>query len=83
MIYGVYAIRDLRTGYLSPTVDVNDSSALRNFRHAASRTESLFYTHPADYQLERIGSYDTDDGILVPEDHKLIARASDFVEVTK
>lgn len=81
MLYCVYCVRDLRTGYLSPTVDVNDSSAIRNFKHAATRVDSLFFSSPADYQLFRIGTYDTDDGVLVPEEHKLLATASDFVEV--
>lgn len=80
MIYGVYAIRDLKTGYLAPTVDVNNASAVRNFRHAASRVESLFYSSPADYQLFRIGTYDTEDGVLIPEQHELLASATDFQE---
>lgn len=82
MLYGVYCIRDLKTGYLSPTVDINDASAVRNFRHAASRVDSLFFSSPADYQLFRIGTYDTEDGVLVPEQHNLLATASDFQEVS-
>ena len=34
MKYGIYSIRDARTGFLPPTVDQNDSSAMRNFAHA-------------------------------------------------
>lgn len=81
MLYGVYAIRDLKTGYLAPTVDVNNASAVRNFSHAASRVDSLFYSHPADYQLFRIGTYDTEDGNFIPEQHELLASATDFQEV--
>lgn len=66
MIYGLYAIRDTKTGYLTPTVDHNDSSARRNFEHAVNQTESLFYSHPADYSLYKIGVYDTDTGRIEP-----------------
>lgn len=80
MIYGVYAVRDLKTGYLSPMVESNDAAAVRGFKHAATKVESLFFTSPADYQFFRIGTYDTDDGVLISEDHKLLASASDFVK---
>lgn len=83
MIYGLYSIHDLKAGYLAPTLDTNDDTALRNFRHAAQRVDSLFYSHPGDYQLERCGAFDVETGELILEDHKLIARASDFVEVSK
>lgn len=80
MIYGVFAIRDLKTGFLSPTIDLNNAAAVRNFRHAASRVDSLFFSSPADYQLFRVGTYDSDDGVLVPEQHELLATATDFKE---
>lgn len=66
MKYGVYAIRDVYTGFLTPTIEINDLVALRNFEHACSHTESLFYSHVRDYDLYRIGEYNTEDGALVP-----------------
>lgn len=67
MIYGVYAIRDLKTGFLTPTVDVNDQSAMRNFEHAVvSHPDSLFFSHPEDYTLFKLGEYDSDLGKLLP-----------------
>ena len=44
MKYGVYSIRDARTGFLPPTVDQNDSSAMRNFAHACMQKESLLFS---------------------------------------
>ena len=68
MIYPVYAIRDFKTGFLSPTCDVNDEAAIRNFEHTVlNATDSLFFSHPEDYALFRIGQYDSDKGSLVPE----------------
>ena len=62
MKYGIYAIRDSKTGFLPLNVDLNDASAMRNFEHAAMQESSLFFSHRADYDLCRLGSYDTDTG---------------------
>lgn len=66
MIQGVYCIRDFKTGFLSPMVDVNDLSAKRNFEHACMRQDSLFFSHPEDYALYKIATFDTDLGKLEP-----------------
>lgn len=68
MIYNVYAIRDSKTGFLQPTCEMNDASAMRNFEHAVmAGPDSLFFSHPEDYALYRLGSYDTDKGVILPE----------------
>lgn len=67
MKYSVYSIKDLKTGFLPPTVEMNDQSAIRNFEHACSNTQSLFFTHPGDYQFWRLGTYDTDTGELTSD----------------
>ncbi len=72
MVYGMYAICDEKTGFMSPTCDMNDNSAIRNFRNAMSRSDSLFAFAPADFRLYCIGSYDTDTGMLIGQDPKLI-----------
>lgn len=79
MIYGVFSIRDLKTGFLSVTVDVSDASAKRGFEHATRKPDSLFFTHPSDYSLYRVGSFDTDTGVLTSIDPDLICHATDFV----
>lgn len=69
MIYSVFAVRDFKTGFLTPTVDVNREAAVRNFEHAVLNSEdSLFFSHPEDYALFEIGQYDTDTGRLMPLD---------------
>lgn len=67
MIYNVYAMHDRCTGFLSPTLELNDDAALRHFEHALSQPVSdLFSTHPEDFSLYCIGSYDTNKGSLDP-----------------
>lgn len=64
----IYSIRDFKTGFLAPTVEPHDAVAQRNFEHAVLQSEqTLFFSHPEDYALFRIGSFDTDTGEIVSE----------------
>lgn len=77
--YGMYAIRDVKTGFLAPTLDMNDEAAIRNFEHACMRADSLFFTHAADYSLYRIGTYIAETGeieVIYPPAH--VVDASSF-----
>ena len=67
MKYGVYSVRDARTGFLPPTVDQNDSSAMRNFAHACMQKESLLFSHIEDYALCKIGEFDSSKGVITPQ----------------
>lgn len=79
MKFNVYAIRDIHTGFMTPTVDQNDASAIRNFRHGVMQAASLMHTHPKDYSLCRIGEYDTDTGVI---ESCLPVHIADAVEVS-
>lgn len=67
MIYGMYSVKDLKTGFLPVTTDMNDLSAMRNFEHACMNTDSLFFTHASDYQLFKVGTFDTETGEITIE----------------
>lgn len=80
MIYGVYAIKDAKTSFMPCNVDYNDASAIRNFEHAVMAPDSLMRSHPADYTLYRLGSYNTETGLIVSEaDPQQIADAAAIV----
>ena len=64
MKYPIYSIRDAKTGFMSPTVDMNDPAAVRNFEHALRNSASLMNSHPNDYSLFRIGEFDTETGAV-------------------
>lgn len=64
MKYGVYSIRDIRTGFLNLAIDVNNSSAERNFRHACKDTNSLMHSHSSDYALFKVAEFDNETGII-------------------
>lgn len=64
----MYSIRDVKSGFLSPTLEMADEIAIRNFEHAfmVSDKNSLFYTHAADYSLYCIAEFETDSGVVTP-----------------
>lgn len=66
MKYGLYAIRDIKTGFMTPTMDINDESAVRNFYHSVQNSEGILYTFASDFSLFRIGEFDSDSGQIVP-----------------
>lgn len=65
MNFGVYAIRDVKSGFMSPTVEVNNEVAIRNFVYAVLHNE-MFDSFASDYSFYRIGDFDTDTGTLKP-----------------
>lgn len=67
MLCPMYAVRDSLTGFMTPTVDANDASAMRGFQHAVKATRDVMHTYPEDFSLYRIGAFDTDTGVLHPE----------------
>ncbi len=66
MILGIYSIYDKKTGYLTPTVDQNDAAAKRNFEHAMMQESNLLFSHPEDYALHKLGSFNTETGEIIP-----------------
>lgn len=63
------SVRDLKTGFFSPTTEHNKQSAIRNFynmiRNAA--TDSLLHYAPSDFDLYVIGTLDIETGVIEPE----------------
>lgn len=66
MITNLYSIKDNLTGYLSILSDENDASAIRNFEHAIAQKNNLFYSHASDYELYHIGTFNSENGEIVP-----------------
>lgn len=65
MIYPVISIRDNKTGYLPVQVDQSVEAAKRNFEFAINKSDSLMYAYAQDYDLFKVGEFDTETGILV------------------
>ena len=72
MVFGVYSIRDKYTGFMQPSLDVNDQAAVRNFANAikSANDGSIMAFAPADFDLYKLGTFDSDKGIFetqIPE----------------
>lgn len=68
MIFGVYCIEDLKSGFLTPTIEINDNVARRNFEHAIMSGGNVMITHQEDFRLMKLGEFDSDTGRIVPAD---------------
>lgn len=66
MVYFIYSMRDKHTGFVSPTFDLNDQTASRNFSMALSKSEGVLGFAPSDFDLYCIGTWDTDSGVITP-----------------
>lgn len=72
MVFGVYSIRDKYTGFMQPSLDVNDSAAIRNFANALSNANdgSIMAYKPSDFDLYKLATFDSEKGTfetMVPE----------------
>lgn len=79
MKFPVYSIRDVHTGFMSPTIDQNDAAATRNFGHAVMQSASLMNSHPKDYALYHIGEFNSDNGEIVPCMPELVVDAFSLI----
>lgn len=66
----VYVVRDRLVGFLSPIVDENDNTAMRNFERAMLTEQKDTPRMIEDFSLYFIGTFDTADGrfeSIIPE----------------
>lgn len=82
MIYTVVSVRDFKSGFLPPTCDLNDMTAIRNFESAVLNVDShnLFFSHPEDYALFRLGTFDSDTGRFELDDLVELVTAAQVVD---
>lgn len=66
MNFGLYSIRDVKTGFMTPVMEANDSAAARNFFHSVVRSDGIFSSYAQDFSLYRIADFDVDSGTVVP-----------------
>lgn len=66
MIYHLYAIRDVKTGFMTPVMEVNDAAAIRNFYHSVQNSEGILYTFAQDFTLFRIADFDSETAQVTP-----------------
>jgi hypothetical protein len=76
----VYSMRDLKSDFMAPNFSTNDAVAVRSFESAIEQSHDVLFTHRSDFQLFRIGSFDTETGHIDSEELPvLIADGKDVV----
>lgn len=67
MIQKIYCLRDVKVGFLSPALHEQDILAVRSLENVLrSPSASLLDTHPDDFSLYCVGSFDTISGVISP-----------------
>lgn len=78
MKYAIYSVRDILNGFGALMCDHNDKTAIRNF---CAAFRSAAGVDSRDYDLFRIGTFDTETGMIVPESSPaLIFRGIDLIK---
>lgn len=66
MMQGIYSIRDVKTGYMNPVIEPNNSVATRNFANAVMQGTGVLYSHAGDFDLYKLADFDSDSGVITP-----------------
>lgn len=68
MIKGVYAVKDVKTSFWPPHVQVNDVAARREFENLVNSSHNEFMQQNyADCELWKLGEYDDQTGAIVSD----------------
>lgn len=62
MKVSVYAMRDKLSGFQTPTFELNDDIAIRNFSYAINRKDTLLFAAAKHFDLYKFGTFDSDTG---------------------
>ena len=79
----LYAIKDVKSGFSDPCVQVNDAVAVRSFQLQVPRMSNDLGIPLSDFQLWRVGQFDIDSGMLRPETPELILDGASLLPQAK
>lgn len=68
MKYPLYCIRDVKAGFDFPFPERSDATAIRTFNYQINKVGTQFNMFPKDYDLYRVGEFDTDKGVVISDD---------------
>ena len=80
MFLVMYAVFDSASGvYDRPFCARSEGEAIRSFTDVACDCDHPIGRHPEHYSMFRVGSFDDNDGEIIPESAKCVARAHELV----
>lgn len=67
MIYIVTSVRDIRAQvFMPPVCETSEATAIRNFAYGINNSGIMNFA-PKDFDLWKIGKFDTEKGTIEPE----------------
>lgn len=60
-------IKDELTGFQNVIGERSEETAIRSFCQAINNPEAIMYANREDFSLWKLGEYDSDTGVIVPE----------------
>lgn len=84
MRLNIYTIYDTACGaYMRPFFSQSDGEAVRSFSDISLDAEHPIGKHPEDYSLHRIGSFNDQNAIIIPETKECMATALELIALSK
>ena len=81
MKYPMYSYRDVKVGFMPPQCDQSDQSAIRGFAFAINGNNGMMNFAPQDFDLYKVGEFDTDKGTVKQITPVLIVSGINVLEV--
>lgn len=69
----IYSVRDQYTGFGQPFTAASDAVAIRDFKIACNKADSLLCASPKDFDLMCLGTFDPDLGVICSEAPVIVA----------
>lgn len=76
MKYPVYSIRDQKVGFMAPRVEQSDQTMIRSFAYEINAREGIMNFSPKDFDLYKIGVFETEDGTFAGHMPELVVNGS-------
>lgn len=66
MVMVIASMKDELNGFMNLFLEKSNDIVKRNFMHtlAVAEPSSLFYSHPEDYSVWVVGTFDSDTGVV-------------------
>lgn len=81
MKYKVYSLYDsVANEYLAPTIEPSDAVVRRSVENALAKNDSLLATHAKDFSMRVVGEWDSELGILTPQQPYTVFNVSALVK---
>lgn len=79
MTYKLYSVRDKKSGFWAPRIEINEAVAVRNFSQMVNAGDTVINFSPNDFDLYCVGSFDDQKGLLESQVPEFVYSASDLV----